>query len=142
MAEWVYWLPPINAALNGTAAVLLVVAYVLIRQGKYLAHAATVIGALVMSTAFLASYLLYHSMVGERSSRFPAGTIRPIYLAILLTHTVLAMVIVPMVLATLWRAYRRDWVRHRRLSRWTLPLWLYVAVTGVAVYVMLYVWRW
>ena len=130
-------LPAVNAALNGTAATLLVVGYVLIRRGHVQQHRRVMIGAFVASTLFLLSYLTYHANVGSRP--FPGvGFIRTIYLTILLTHIVLAIAIVPMALITLSHGLRERFDRHVPIARWTLPIWLYVSVTGVVVYVMLY----
>lgn len=130
-------LPSINAALNATSAVLLTAAFLAIRARRIAVHIALMLAACMVSAAFLASYLYYHAQVG--SVRFAGvGWSRPVYFAILITHTVLAIVIVPMVLRTLWLAARRRFELHRALARWTLPLWLYVSVTGVIVYWMLY----
>ncbi len=134
-------LPGVNAALNATTALLLMTGYVLIRRGRRRAHRAVMIGAFGVSVLFLASYLWYHAHAGVM--RFPGvGWIRPVYFAILLSHTVLAAAIVPLVLVTLARGLRADFPRHARLARWTLPVWLYVSVTGVVVYVMLYRLSW
>jgi uncharacterized membrane protein YozB (DUF420 family) len=130
-------LPALNATLNATAATLLVTGYVLIRRGRVQQHRRVMIAAFVASTLFLVSYVVYHANVGSRP--FPGtGAIRTIYLTILLTHIVLAIAIVPMALITLSRGLRGRFDRHVPLARWTLPLWLYVSVTGVVVYVMLY----
>lgn len=130
-------LPALNAALNSTSAALLMCGYLCIRRRRIGAHRACMVAALVTSCLFLVSYLGYHFQVG--TTRFTAeGWIRPVYFAILSSHTLLAAVIVPLVLLTLRRARRRDFVRHARLARWTLPLWLYVSVTGVIIYVLLY----
>jgi uncharacterized membrane protein YozB (DUF420 family) len=108
-----------------------------IRRGRIQAHRNCQVSAVVTSTLFLISYLTYHYYHG--ATRFAGqGLVRPLYFAILLTHTILAVVIVPLILITLYRAARKDFVRHRRIARWTLPLWLYVSVTGVIVYLMLY----
>jgi putative membrane protein len=134
-------LPGVNAALNATTALLLATGYILIRRGRRRAHRAVMIGAFGVSVLFLTSYLWYHAHAGVR--RFPGvGWIRPVYFAILLSHTVLAAAIVPLVLVTLARGLRADFPRHARLARWTLPVWLYVSVTGVVVYVMLYRLSW
>ena len=134
-------LPAVNATLNACAALLLVTAYVLIRRGRPIAHRNVMIAALVCSTLFLTSYLVYHAQVG--SVRFPGtGLARRIYLTILLTHTVLAAAVPFLAAITVWRAYRRRWARHRAIARWTLPIWLYVSVTGVVVYWMLYQVKW
>ena len=130
-------LPALNATLNATAAVLLSIGYILIRKGRIETHRKVMLAAFATSVLFLTSYLVYHANVG--SKRFPGeGTIRMIYLTILLTHTVLAAVIVPLVLVTLSRGLSARYDRHRTIARWTLPLWLYVSVTGVIVYWMLY----
>lgn len=130
-------LPTLNAALNALSAGLLLWGYVLIRRGRREAHRRAMIAAVTCSALFLVSYLTYHAQVG--SVRFArTGVIRTVYLAILLTHTVLAVVILPLVLVTLRRAQKGDFERHRRLARITLPLWAYVSVTGVVVYWMLY----
>lgn len=130
-------LPALNALLNTASAVLLVIGYRLIRQGKREAHRKAMTAALVVSALFLASYLIYHAQVG--SVRFQkTGWIRPVYFSILVSHTILAACVAPMALITVWRAWKGRFERHRRLARLTLPLWLYVSVTGVLVYLMLY----
>jgi len=130
-------LPTLNAALNATSAVLLAVGWVLIRRGHRSAHRATMLAALSCSALFLGSYLTYHAQVG--SVRFTGqGAIRTVYFTVLLSHTVLAMVIVPLVLVTATRALRGRFPAHRAIARVTLPLWAYVSVTGVIVYWMLY----
>ena len=130
-------LPSINAGLNATAAVLLVLGYVLIRRGKRDAHRAVMLTALACSVLFLASYLTYHYHTG--STRFPgSGVTRTIYLSILLTHTVLAATVPFLAGVTVYRALRGRFDRHRAIARWTLPIWLYVSVTGVVIYWMLY----
>jgi uncharacterized membrane protein YozB (DUF420 family) len=130
-------LPALNATLNATAATLLVIGYVLIRRGRIRQHRRVMIAAFTASTLFLISYLVYHANVGSRP--FPGqGTMRTLYFTILITHIVLAIVIVPMALITLTRGLRERFDRHVPIARWTLPLWLYVSVTGVVVYVMLY----
>ena len=130
-------LPTVNAILNGIAAVFLVVGWVLIRRRRMRAHRAAMLAALVCSVAFLASYLVYHAQVG--SVRFQGtGAIRTVYFTVLLTHTVLAAAVPFLAAITLTRALQRRFPRHRAIARWTLPIWLYVSVTGVAVYWMLY----
>ena len=130
-------LPTLNAALNATSAALLLAGYVLIRSGRREAHRRVMVAALISSAAFLASYLVYHFHVG--SVRFQGqGAIRTVYFTILITHTILAVAIVPLVAITVTRAYRGRFGPHRRIARWTLPLWLYVSVTGVVIYWMLY----
>ncbi len=129
--------PKVNAGLNALAAALLLVGYALIRAGRRHAHRACMLGACAASSAFLVSYLAYHARVG--SQRFlGTGTLRTVYLAILSSHTLLALVIVPLVIVTLRWAWRGDFGRHRRIARLTLPLWAYVSVTGVVVYWMVY----
>jgi uncharacterized membrane protein YozB (DUF420 family) len=130
-------LPTLNAVLNATSAGLLLVGYLLIRAGRRDAHKRAMLAAVCCSTLFLASYLTYHAQVG--SVRFTGeGPVRNLYLGILLTHTVLAAAIVPLVLVTLRHALGQRFDRHRRIARITLPLWAYVSVTGVVVYWMLY----
>ena len=130
-------LPALNATLNATSAVLLTIGWVLIRRGRIVQHRAVMIAAVCTSALFLVSYLVYHAQVG--SVRFTKqGPIRAVYFTILLTHTVLAAAIVPLVLVTFTRGLRARYERHRRIARWTMPLWLYVSVTGVIVYLMLY----
>jgi uncharacterized membrane protein YozB (DUF420 family) len=134
-------LPAVNATLNSLSALLLMTGYVLIRQRRLTAHRNVMIAALVSSTVFLTSYLVYHAQVG--SVRFPGtGLPRTLYLAILLTHTVLAATVPFLAGITAWRAYRKQWARHVRIAKWTLPIWLYVSVTGVVVYWMLYQMKW
>jgi uncharacterized membrane protein YozB (DUF420 family) len=130
-------LPALNAVLNATSAALLAYGYSRIRRGDVTGHRRAMIAALVSSGLFLTSYLYYHFHVG--SVRFQGiGTIRTVYFTILLTHTILAVVIVPLVLVTVARALRGRLEAHRRVARWTLPLWGYVSVTGVVIYWMLY----
>ena len=130
-------LPALNAALNATSAALLLTGYLLIRRRRIEAHRRVMIAALVTSSLFLASYLFYHFQVG--SVRFQGqGALRTVYFAILISHTVLAVVIVPLVLVTLTHALRQRFDPHRRIARVTLPLWGYVSVTGVVIYWMLY----
>jgi uncharacterized membrane protein YozB (DUF420 family) len=129
--------PVINASLNGTSAVLLVIGRGFIMRGRVAAHRFVMIAAVICSSLFLTSYLYYHYHVG--SIRFQGqGWWRPLYFSILISHTTLAIVIVPMVIITLSRALRQRFDRHRAIARWTFPLWLYVSVTGVIVYLMLY----
>lgn len=130
-------LPALNATLNATCAVLLVIGWALIKRGRIRQHRAVMIAAVCTSALFLVSYLVYHAQVG--SVRFTkTGAIRTLYFTVLLTHTVLAAVIVPMVLVTLSRGLAGKYDPHRRIARWTMPIWLYVSVTGVIVYLMLY----
>ena len=130
-------LPAVNATLNGTAAVLLATGFVLIRRRRVRAHLMAMTGAFAVSTLFLASYVLYHYHAGSRPFT-GQGLIRPVYFFLLLTHIVLAAVIVPLALTTLYRAWRGEFSRHVGVARWTLPIWLYVSVTGVLVYWLLY----
>lgn len=130
-------LPHLNATLNATSAVLLFTGYYFIRRGRVTAHLRCMTGALCVSALFLISYLVYHAEHG--STRFAGqGLSRPVYFTILISHTILAAVIVPLIIITLRRAWRGDFSRHRRIARWTFPLWAYVSVTGVVVYLMLY----
>jgi uncharacterized membrane protein YozB (DUF420 family) len=130
-------LPALNATLNATSAVLLTIGWMLIRRKRVELHRKVMIAAFCTSVAFLISYLVYHAQVG--SVRFTGhGPIRVLYFAILISHTILAAAIVPMVLLSLSRGLKRQVVRHRAIARWTMPLWLYVSVTGVVVYLMLY----
>jgi uncharacterized membrane protein YozB (DUF420 family) len=127
----------LNASLNGISAILLVSGYAAIRNGKIKVHKAFMISAFAVSTVFLGSYLIYHYRVGHVVFE-GHGWIRPVYFALLLSHTVLAIVIVPMILVTLRRAWLEKFDKHRIIARWTLPLWFYVSVTGVIVYILLY----
>ena len=130
-------LPTLNAALNSLSAILLVNGYLCIRKKKIAAHKASMISAVVTSSLFLISYLVYHYHIGSR--RFEGeGWIRPLYFSILISHTILAACIVPLVIVTLKRAWKGNFQLHARIARRTLPLWLYVSVTGVMVYWMLY----
>jgi putative membrane protein len=134
-------LPALNASLNALSAVLLVLGYLLIRARRWQAHRNVMVAALVSSTLFLTSYLIYHAHVG--SKHFPGtGAARTLYFAILLTHTVLAATVPFLAGITVYNAFRRRFVKHRRIARWTLPIWLYVSATGVVVYWMLYQMRW
>src|SRR5215813_6226531 len=129
--------PAINATLNAGSALLLITARVLIARKNIPAHRAVMLTAFGTSSLFLVSYLYYHAHVGSVHFR-GTGWSRPIYFTILTTHTILAAVIVPMILITLVRALRERFDRHRAIARWTFPLWLYVSVTGVVIYLMLY----
>jgi uncharacterized membrane protein YozB (DUF420 family) len=134
-------LPAVNAVLNATCAVLLIIGYVLIRRGRWRQHRAVMLAAFSTSILFLISYLTYHAHAG--SKHFPGmGAARMFYFSILLTHTVLAAAIVPLAIITLSRGLSARYDRHRAIARWTLPIWLYVSVTGVVVYWMLYRIRW
>ena len=127
----------LNASLNGTSAILLACGYAAIRNGKMKVHKVFMIAAFAVSTAFLVSYLIYHYRVGHVVFQ-GQGWIRPVYFALLLSHTALAIAIVPMILVTLRRAWLEKFDKHRVIARWTLPLWFYVSITGVIVYVLLY----
>ena len=130
-------LPAVNAFLNGTSAVLLSVGFVFIRRKNVPAHRACMLSAFGVSAVFLVSYLVYHAQAGSVPFQ-GRGWVRPVYFALLLSHIVLAAVIVPLALTTIHRAWTGRFDRHRRIARWTLPIWLYVSVTGVLVYLMLY----
>ncbi|MGH7354150.1 MAG: DUF420 domain-containing protein [Candidatus Rokuibacteriota bacterium] len=130
-------LPTVNATLNGAAAMLLVMGWRFVRRKRIPQHRACMLAAAVVSIAFLVSYVTYHALAGSRP--FPGqGWIRPVYFTLLVSHIVLAAAMTPLVLTTLWRALSGDFARHRRIARVTLPVWLYVSVTGVIVYWMLY----
>ena len=134
-------MPTLNAILNAASGILITIGYVLIRRRRIRAHRACMIGAVVCSSLFLVSYLTYHVGFGKGVTRFTGtGTVRWIYLSILISHTILAVTIVPFVIVTLRRALRGEFLKHRRVARWTFPMWLYVSVTGVVVYFMLYHW--
>ena len=130
-------LPALNAMLNGTAAVFLVAGYLLIRRGRRTLHKRCMLGALTTSALFLTSYVIYHANAGSRPFG-GEGWVRGAYFAILITHVVLAAAILPLALVTTARALRSEYDRHVRIARWTLPIWLYVSVTGVVIYLMLY----
>jgi uncharacterized membrane protein YozB (DUF420 family) len=129
--------PAINATLNGTSAVLIVTGRGLIKRGRVAAHRACMIAAVVASSLFLVCYLYYHAHAGVIHFQ-GQGLVRPVYFSILITHTILAAIIVPLVIITLARAWRGNFDRHRAIARWTFPVWLYVSITGVVIYVMLY----
>jgi uncharacterized membrane protein YozB (DUF420 family) len=130
-------LPALNATLNGICAVLLMTGYILIRRGRRDLHQRCMLAALTTSALFLVSYVVYHLNVGSRP--FPGqGPIRVVYFAILITHVILAAAILPLALTTTARGLLNQYERHVRIARWTLPVWLYVSVTGVVIYVMLY----
>ena len=137
MLDYITYLPHLNAFLNGTSAVLLITGYSFIRKRNVAAHRACQIAALVISLLFLASYLTYHYHHG--ATRFQGtGFVRTFYFTVLTSHTILAMVIVPLVFLTFYRAFRNEFGKHRRIAKVTLPIWLYVSITGVIVYLMLY----
>ncbi len=130
-------LPAVNASLNATSGVLLLIGYILIRMRRIGQHRKVMIAAFVASALFLVSYVVYHAQVG--SVPFPRhGFVRPLYFTILITHVILAFAVPPLAIVTLTRGLRGRFVQHRRIARWTLPIWLYVSVTGVLVYVLLY----
>jgi uncharacterized membrane protein YozB (DUF420 family) len=130
-------LPALNASLNATTTVLLLTGYAMIRRRRVSLHRACMIAAVVVSFLFLTSYLYYHAHIGSKP--FPGqGWIRPVYFAILISHTVLAAAVVPLALTTLVRGLRAQFPKHRRIARWTLPIWLYVSITGVVIYLLLY----
>jgi uncharacterized membrane protein YozB (DUF420 family) len=130
-------LPAVNATLNALSGVLLVIGYVFIRSGRIQQHRRFMIAAFVTSSLFLVSYLVYHAQVG--SVPFTrGGAVRPVYFSILITHVVLAATVPPLALVTLSRGLKARYLKHRAIARWTLPIWLYVSVTGVLVYVLLY----
>ncbi len=140
-AQWIARFPAINASLNAASGVLLCLAMTFIQFRRVRTHAYLMIAAVITSTAFLACYLTYHTLkyqAGSATTHFPDSPIRPVYLIILLSHTILAVVIVPLIVITLIRAWRRQWDKPRRIARPTFWLWLYVSVTGVVVYWMLY----
>ena len=133
----VHDLPAVNATLNATAGVLLLIGFLLIRTGRRQQHRAVMLAAFTASSLFLVSYVVYHAQVG--SVRFTReGFVRPLYYAILITHVTLAATVLPLAIVTLTRGLNGRFRDHRRIARWTFPVWLYVSVTGVLVYVLLY----
>lgn len=133
-------LPAVNATLNGVAALLLLAGYREIRRGRMARHRAAMIAACGASTLFLVSYVIYHAQAGSRPFT-GTGPVRIVYFTILVSHVILAAAILPLALVTLIRALKGQFARHAALARWTLPIWLYVSVTGVIVYLMLYQWE-
>jgi len=131
------WLPAVNATLNAIAAVLLVCGYVMIKRGRWEVHRRFMLSAFATSALFLVSYVTYHANTGSRPFG-GQGTIRYVYFAILISHVILAALILPLALITLTHGLRERFERHVPIARWTLPIWLYVSVTGVIVYLMLY----
>ena len=131
-------IPTLNALLNAITAIFLLFGFFFIRRGRIRSHRLAMTSAFVTSTLFLISYLSYHYHAGVKHFA-GTGWVRPVYFFILTTHTVLAAVIVPLVLLTLWRAFRGDFIRHRAIARWTWPIWMYVSVTGVVIYWLLYI---
>jgi uncharacterized membrane protein YozB (DUF420 family) len=135
----VHDLPPVNAALNATAAVLLVWGYTLIRRKRIDAHRKVMLAAFVTSSVFLICYIVYHAQVGAKSMHFlKTGAIRTAYFTLLTSHTLLAAAVPVLAIITLNRGLGKRYDKHRKIARWTLPIWLYVSVTGVIVYLMLY----
>jgi putative membrane protein len=134
-------LPAINASLNFVSTLFISCGWYLIRRGAWRRHVACMIIAVISSIFFLVGYIVYHAHVGEKSTHFTAGgVVAAIYFPMLISHVLLAFVTLPLVILTLIPAFRRRWDRHRRIGRWTMPIWLYVSVTGVLVYLMLYKW--
>ena len=134
-------LPAVNASLNAISTVFIAAGWSLIRRGAWRAHIVCMVIAVISSSFFLAGYLVYHAHVGEKSTHFTAGgLVAAIYFPMLITHILLAFVTLPLVILTLLPAFRRRWEKHVRIARWTMPIWLYVSVTGVLVYFMLYKW--
>ena len=138
-----HWLPLdsfplLNSCLNATSATLLVIGFIFIKTGRYKAHGITMIAAFCTSAVFLTCYLIYHTQRAPKSLGLPMSAFTMVYFIILFTHTILAIVIVPLILITFWRAYKRLWDKHRKIAVITMPLWFYVSVTGVVIYFMLY----
>ncbi len=131
-------LPAVNATLNGLSAIFLTAGFIAIKRGNKIAHRNCMISAFGTSVIFLACYLTYHATVKTVTHFVNPAWFRPIYLTILATHTILALVIVPLILVTLWRAKNQHFEAHKKIARWTWPLWLYVSVTGVVIYLLLY----
>lgn len=149
MPEWVTWLPTVNASLNGLATILLMVGYLLVRrmpvetdlwQKRMEAHKRVMLSAFGVSVIFLVCYLVYHAYAGSKPFE-GTGLIRPIYFAILITHIVLAAAVPVLALMTIYRGLKGQWERHKRIARLTFPIWLYVSITGVIIYLMLYHWN-
>ena len=135
----VSFLPTFNAMLNATSGILIVIGFIMIRRRRIAAHRACMLSAVACSSLFLISYVVYHVGFGAGVTRFAGtGWVRTAYHTILISHTILALTVLPFVIVTLKRALGRDFIRHRRIARWTFPMWLYVSVTGVIVYLMLY----
>ena len=132
-------LPPVNASFNAISTVFISLGWWFIRRGFWRQHIACMITALVSSTFFLAGYLVYHAHAGEKSSGY-SGLIAWLYFPMLISHVLLAFITLPLVIMTLIPAFRRRWDKHRRIAKWTMPIWLYVSVTGVLVYFVLYQW--
>lgn len=139
MPTWVEWLPTVNASLNGLATVLLIAGYVLIRRKQAEAHKRVMLSAFGVSVVFLVCYLVYHAYAGSKSFQ-GTGFIRPVYFIILISHIVLAAAVPVLAAMTIYRGLKSQWDRHRKIARVTFPIWLYVSVTGVMIYGMLYHW--
>ena len=145
MNELVRWLPAVNASLNGLATLLLLAGYVAIKRRRIETHRSLMLSAFATSVLFLVCYLVYHwalhSLTGEAGKKFTGvGVIRPIYFTILITHVILAAAVPVLALMTIYRAWRQNWVGHKRIAVITFPIWVYVSVTGVIIYLMLYHW--
>lgn len=143
--DWVYFLPTVNAGLNSLATVLLITGYLLIKRGHQGAHKQVMLGAFATSVVFLVCYLAYHFALkhytGASSQPFQGqGVIRPVYFTILITHVILAAVVPVLASITIYRGLKQQWEKHRRIARVTFPIWLYVSLTGVIIYGMLYHW--
>lgn len=143
LPDWVAVLPMVNACLNGVATLLLLAGYVLIKRGRRAAHERLMLAAFATSILFLVSYLTYHFALhhytGESGKRFEGqGVTRQVYFLILISHVILAALVPVLASMTIWRAWCKDWNRHRQLARVTFPIWVYVSVTGVIIYLMLY----
>jgi uncharacterized membrane protein YozB (DUF420 family) len=135
----IQWFPPINATLNATSGILIVIGFLFIKRQNVKIHHRCMIGAVTSSSLFLISYVVYHIGFGAGVTRFAGtGWVRYLYYVILISHTILAITVVPFIIVTLTRALRGDFLRHRKIARFTFPMWLYVSVTGVIVYFMLY----
>ena len=130
-------LPAVNACLNSISTLLLTAGYIFIRRGQVQRHRLAMTGAFVTSCVFLTCYLIYHSQAGSMPFT-KQGWVRPVYFAILISHIILAAAIVPLALITLYNAWRERFDKHRRIARWTWPVWMYVSITGVVIYLMLY----
>lgn len=134
------WLPHLNAGLNGASFLFLSVGYTFVRRRRVRQHRLCMLSALLLSALFLTSYLIYHSAAGSTPFSGPRW-LTPLYYAILISHIILAMLVVPLVLATLYWVWQGTFSQHRRLARWSLPIWMYVSASGVAVYLLLYGWN-
>jgi uncharacterized membrane protein YozB (DUF420 family) len=139
MPQWVESLPAVNASLNGLATLLLLVGYVLIRQKRTLAHKRVMLSAFGVSVVFLASYLVYHGYAGSKPFA-GTGWVRPVYFSILISHIILAAAVPVLAGVTIYRGLTGQFDRHKKIARVTVPIWLYVSVTGVMIYAMLYHW--